>query len=301
MKVLVTGASGFLGRHLMKRLKEKGYESIGLSSNKNDLTNDGSLAEFQSIKFDVIFHLAAWTQAGDFCLYHPGEQWLINQKINTNVLNFWFSHQKNAKFISMGTSCSYEEGTSLKEDMYLIGSPIPDLFTYAMTKRMLHVGQISLSKQFGMKYLTVVPSTLYGADYHIGGKQMHFIFDLVRKILLFKKYGTPIILWGDGYQERELVHIDDFISNLLTIEPMLENDIINIGAGHGYSIRYFANIISEILGINSDNIQYDTTKYVGAKSKCLDIEKLKKYIPNRKETAFQDGIKEVVNWMEDKI
>ena len=83
-KILITGSSGFLGNHLTKFLEKKKYKLILINSKNCDLTNYKNLIKFSKIKFDLIFHLAAWTQAGDFCLRHPGKQWLINQQINTN-------------------------------------------------------------------------------------------------------------------------------------------------------------------------------------------------------------------------
>ena len=83
--------------------------------------------------YDRIYHLAAWTQAGDFCLRHPGEQWLINQRLNTNVLEWWQRCQPQARMICMGTSCAYDPELPLAEEYYLDGVPIESLFTYAMT------------------------------------------------------------------------------------------------------------------------------------------------------------------------
>ena len=137
MKVIVTGASGFIGKSLYKKLIADGFEVIGLSSLDADLTKTGSLDKYSNIKFDRIFHLAAWTQAGDFCLSHSGDQWIINQQINTNVLQWWKNSQPQAKLISFGTSCSYPETGVLTEERYLCGSPVDGLYAYAMTKRML--------------------------------------------------------------------------------------------------------------------------------------------------------------------
>src|SRR3954469_249003 len=87
VKVLVTGSSGFLGTALCSRLRERGDDVIALTSRSADLTNNDSLPRFNDQRYDQIYHLAAWTQAGDFCLRHPGEQFVINQRINTNVLD----------------------------------------------------------------------------------------------------------------------------------------------------------------------------------------------------------------------
>ena len=89
MEILVTGATGFLGTALTARLESLGHRVTALGSRNCDLTKESSLEAFDDRRYDQIYHLAAWTQAGDFCLYHPGEQWLINQKINTNILSWW--------------------------------------------------------------------------------------------------------------------------------------------------------------------------------------------------------------------
>ena len=81
MKILVTGASGFLGTKLCDALRASGHIINALNSEIADLQISGSLNPFNDQVYDQIYHLAAWTQAGDFCLGHPGEQWVINQQI----------------------------------------------------------------------------------------------------------------------------------------------------------------------------------------------------------------------------
>lgn len=296
MNVLVTGASGFIGTGLCKLLESYGHYVVPLDSKACDLRSSKSIKKFNNAKYNLIFHLAAWTQAGDFCLYHPGEQWIINQRINTNVLDWWHNDQPQAKLIFMGTSCAYDPEEQLREDNYLKGTPIESLFTYAMTKRMLYVGALALQKQFGLNYLCLVPSTVYGPSYHTDGRQMHFIFDLIRKILLGKLVGAPVILWGDGFQSRELVYTEDFVKIAYELALSVNNDVINIGAGEEYTIRYFAKLICEIVDYDFEKIQYDTSRYVGAKSKCLDVAKLKHYLPDLKLTPLSKGLNKTVKW-----
>ncbi len=301
MKILITGSSGFLGQHLVSDLKSKGYELTCLNSKNCNLTDSTSLEKFKNQKFQKIIHLAAWTQAGDFCLKHPGEQWLINQKINTSILDFWVESQPEAKLISMGTSCSYDPNLELVENNYLNGTPIDSLFTYAMTKRMLESGLRSLNNQFGLNYLTLVPSTLYGPSYHTDGRQMHFIFDLIRKILQAKNSGEKVVLWGNGFQKREIVYIDDFINDFNKLDEVVSNDLINIGANEEHSIRDFAKLICKIVDYDESLIVYDEEKYVGAQSKFLSTKKEKNILGNLERIDLEEGLKKTIDWFEKNI
>jgi len=301
MEILVTGATGFVGTGLSTYLESLGHKVVRLGSRDCDLTNADSLRRFEEHRYDQIYHLAAWTQAGDFCLYHPGEQWIINQQINTNVLAWWQRHQPQAKLIAMGTSCAYPCDRELVEDNYLEGQPIESLFSYGMTKRMLYAGLKVLNKQYGLRYLYLVPSTLYGPGYHTDGRQMHFIFDVIRKILLAQRNGTPVVLWGDGHQRREIVHLDDFVRVAVRLAETVDDLMINVGAGEELSIREFARIVCELTGYDFERIQFDTTRYVGARSKSLSVTKLRELMPDLSLTPLRQGLDQMIQWFEDHL
>lgn len=301
MRVFVTGGGGFLGRHLCAALRAAGHAVEAPSSRECDLLQPASLGAWGSQRYDRIFHLAAWTQAGDFCLRHPGEQWVRNQLLNTHVLAWWAERQPQAKLVSIGTSCAYAPDRPLREEHYLDGQPIESLYTYAMTKRMLFVGQSSLARQYGLKHLTVVPSTLYGAGYHADGRQLHFIFDLIRKILLGRRDGVPVVLWGDGEQRRELIHADDFVRTLLQLADRVDNEIVNIGSGSEHTIREFAALICAKTGYDPAAITYDTSRYVGARSKCLEIGKLRRILPDFTPLPLAAGLPPVIAWVRDHL
>jgi GDP-L-fucose synthase len=299
MDILVTGATGFLGTRLAGHLESLGHRVVRLGSQICDLTRHDSLEQFDDRRYDQVYHLAAWTQAGDFCLRHPGEQWIINQQINTNVLSWWQRRQPQAKLIAMGTSCAYPPDRELVEDNYLEGQPIDSLFTYAMTKRMLYVGLEALAHQYGLRYLCLVPSTLYGPGYHTDGRQMHFIFDLIRKILRARRGGPPAVLWGDGHQRRELVYVDDFVAIAAQLAEKASNRVLNIGAGAELTIREFARIVCALTGYEFDRIQFDTTRYVGARSKCLSVAALRELLPDLQLTPLSEGLARTIRWFED--
>lgn len=296
MVVLVTGASGFMGTAICRALRARGNEVVALNSRNCDLTSPTSLEAYSDVPCNQIYHLAAWTQAGDFCLRHPGEQWIINQQINTNMLAWWQSRQPQAKLIAIGSSCVYDPAVELAEGNYLTGVPIDSLFAYGMTKKMLYAGLVALNRQYGMKYLCLVPSTLFGPGYHTDDRQLHFIFDIIRKVVRGKTFGEPVVLWGDGTQSRELIYIDDFVRLAVSLADRCENDIYNLGSGEGHTIRDFAAMVCERVGYPFEHVQFDSTRYVGAKSKTLVVKKLHDALGQVTFTPLKEALDNTVCW-----
>ncbi len=294
--VLVTGATGFLGPHLCRELEARGDRVVGVKHEDTDLRVPGSLASFDGLRYDVIYHLATWTQAGDFCLRHAGDQWVTNQWINTNVVNWWCVSQPQAKFVAMGSSCAYPLDRPLVEGNFMEGSPTDSLYAYAMTKRMLYAGLKAVQKQYGLHYLYLVPSTLYGNGFRMHGRQLHFIFDLIRKIVAGRYDGEPVVLWGDGLQKRELLHVGDFVRAMLSLNDTTSDEMVNVGTGTEYSIREFAEVLCRLIGYDAGRIQYDAARYVGATSKVLDISRLRALLPGFRARSLEAGLSETVEW-----
>ena len=293
MKVLVTGATGFLGRHLTKMLEQKQLEVFISNTSKANLMSDKNLHIYNDIKFDYIFHLAAHTKAGDYCLYHKGEQFEINQRINSNILKYWNDQQPQAKMVAMGTSCSYSPELPMVEENYLKGDPEEGLYTYAMTKRMLLVGLKSYAEQYGLKWVYFVPSTLYGPCFEEWDN--HFIFDFIKNCYQAKFKNKKFTIWGDGTARRELIYIE-YACNLMFKFLNAENKIFNLGGGKYHSINDFAKYVCEGFQFDYNLIERDLTKYVGVKSKLLDIKKIAEY----NMTSLDKGLKKTIDWYIDQ-
>tara|TARA_A100001391_G_C5081644_1_gene280114 strand:- start:771 stop:1679 length:909 start_codon:yes stop_codon:yes gene_type:complete len=295
MRILVTGATGFLGRHLTKKIESLGWE-ISISNSKvANLNKIENLFQYNSIKFDYIFHLAAVTKAGDYCLKHPGDQWIANQTINTNILNYWKDYQPQAKMVCMGTSCSYAPGLPMVEENYLLGEPEPSLYTYAMTKRMLLVGLESLQKQYGLKWLYFIPSTLYGPDFELDDN--HFIFDFIRNCYNAKYNNDDFVLWGDGQQRRELIYVSDAIDAIINLLGE-ENKTFNLGSGQDNSINEFAQIVCDVYDYDFSLVKHDLSKYVGVKEKKICTKKTTKFLKGEDfiKTSLDEGIRNSVEY-----
>jgi len=294
MKILATGISGYFGRHLIKKLEVLGWKIYASNTKVANLMDDKNLHIYNDVEFDYIFHLAAHTKAGDYCLYHKGEQFEINQTINTNILKYWREHQSQAKMIAMGTSCSYSPNIKMGEENYMIGEPDVGLYTYAMTKRMLLVGLNSYAEQFGLAFSYYIPSTLYGEDFDLNDS--HFIFDLVKKIYRGKHYGEDVVLWGDGYQKRELIYVKDAVDIILNTLDLDRKLVLNLGVGHEFTIREYANTISTVIGYDPTKIIYDESKYVGVRSKKLETDKLVNLYPDVRFTSLNEGLTKTIEY-----
>ena len=295
-KALVVGYTSFFGRHFIKKAAQV-FDLTCLNSKNCDLLTE-EIFNYKDTKYDYIFYFSVKTEAGGYCQKHPGEQFIINQIMNTRVLNYWKNIQPQAKFITFGSSCSYSDNITKSEDNYLSGLCETGYEVYGMIKRMLYVGLRSFSKEYDMKYMFYIPSCLYGPDYDKGDK--HFIYDIIRKICNAKYNNGEVNLWGDGHQKRELIYVEDAVDVLIN-QAEMKNDIINLSSGKEYSIREYAKVICKIVDYDFSKINFDTTKFVGAREKKLVVDKLK----DVDFTSIDEGIENVVkyyidNYMESK-
>lgn len=301
MLVFVTGGGGFVGRHLIGRLEREGHVVHAPRSDEVDLRDPAVLERFSRYSYERIYHLAAWTRAGRFCQQRGGDQWIVNQQMNTNVLKWWATAQPQARIVAFGTSASYTGEEVHAEESYMLGDPSPSYYAYAMTKRMLYAGLVALSHQYGLDYLYLVPSTIYGPAYHTDGRDLHFIYDLARKIVRGKRFGEPIVLWGNGRQRRELVYIDDYVDWVLTLSGTAGADIVNLGEGRDHEIRELAGSLCEIVGIPVSAVDFDEHQFVGAQTKRLDTRRLDTLLPNRVQTPIEVGLARTTAWVEEHL
>jgi len=297
-KVLITGSNGFLGKLLTEKLKKNNFNVYEANSDNANLLDINQLFYlFSEIKFDYIFHLAVKTAAGGYCQTHPGEQFLINQLMNTNILRYWYEEQKQAKFITFGSSCGYDDNIQKVEINYKKGGVETDYEVYGMVKRMLLIGLEALNKEFNMKYIYFIPSTIYGENYELTDK--HFIFDLIRKICDAKYTNIePVVLWGDGEQRRELIYIHDAINIIInnSMSGNKINELMNLSTGKDYSIKEYAQMICNIVDYDFNKIKFDTSQFVGAKVKQIENTKNVDY----KFTNIKKGLANTIKYYKRK-
>jgi len=291
MKILVTGSTGFVGKHLIKALEKEDHEILSFNS-----SNFTKMWYCQRDTIDVIIHLAVKTAAGGYCQNHPGEQWIVNNSINSDMLAYWAQYQQRATMITFGSSCGYNNDVIKTEDNYLVGEPEKGYEVYGMIKRNLLVGLKALSKEFQMDSNYMIPSVFYGPNYDL--KDKHFIFDLIRKIVNAKNGGEEVVLWGDGTQERELIYIDDAINIIMACMNNPEAPkMFNLSSGSTYTLKEYAQTICDIIDYDFDLIKWDTNAFVGSPSKKLINTHLKGF----NFTPLKLGLEKTIEYYENSI
>lgn len=302
MTVFVTGGGGFLGRHLVAALEADDVDVQAPTSAQVDLTDRFALQAMKGESYEQIFHLAAWTRAGRFCQERAGEQWVVNQLINTHVVEWWQSRHPEAKLIGFGTSASYAGTGAHAEPDYMAGEPPSAYYAYAMSKRMLLAGLRSAESQLGLTWLYLVPSTIYGAGYHTDGRDLHFVYDIARKILRARRYGEPVRLWGDGSERRELLHVDDAVALTRELARKAENEVVNLGAGRSWSIREIAQEICALADFPFSEISFEPALRVGEREKVLSCKRLAELVGEQPWTIdLAEGLAELVGWTDEHL
>lgn len=300
-KFLVTGGTGFFGKNVVRIINDNGGYVDFFGSNYDLSKNEESHKAFQKYneKYDYIIHAAVLQGAGDWPLHHQAEQFDINTKIHANTLECWHKYQPQARFIGLGSSCSYPGvKTVLYEDEYWDGKMHESVDIYGLTKKVMNVGIESYKLQYGLKGTTVIFATLYGPHDSFDREKAHVVSALVRKFVEAKDNNhEEVEVWGDGTQTRELIYIDDQIKGLFAVMDH-DGPIINIGTGVTNTIKDLAEKIKSIVGYDG-KIFYNTNRFVGIKHKVLNIDLAKELYGWTTSTSIgtiDENLEKTINW-----
>lgn len=303
MKCLLTGATGFFGKHVKQALSN--YELFAVGSKDYDLLDIRQVETmFRDIQPQVVVHLAAKVGGILSNKSYPAEFWYKNMLLTAHI---WEMSKKYSidKMVYIMPGCSYPKTAPSPTPETALWDGYPDEFPApgALAKKMGLVASYAYKKQYGLNSCVLIPANMFGEFDHFDEYNSHVVPALIAKMHKAKKAGTKeITLWGSGRAIRDFVYAEDvakcipyFIDNVFSFSglPYLEN-VVNLSTGTGCSIKQLAETISEVVEYKGQ-ILWDESKPEGPLSKIFDNQRMKS-LGLKCETPLIEGIKKTYQW-----
>jgi len=304
-KILVTGGHGFLGTHLVKKLKDRGYKNIFTPAKKEyDLREKERIAKLLNVtKPDIIIHLAARVGGIGANMKYPGKFFYENIIMGVELIE-QARLQNIEKFVAIGTVCAYPKFTPVpfKEENLWNGYPEETNAPYGLAKKMLLVQSQAYRQQYNFNSIFLLPVNLYGPGDSFDLGNSHVIPALIRKFIEAKRDNKKeVVLWGTGNASREFLYVEDCAEAImLATEKYNKSDPINIGSSSEIKIKDLAEKISDIIKFKGE-IVWDRSKPDGQPRRSLDTTRAKKEFGFEAKTDFDDGLRKTIEWYNKEI
>ena len=298
-RVLVTGGSGFLGRHVVASLKNHGCRDVVVvRKTQHDLTREPDVKRlFDDTKPQVVIHLAAIVGGIGANRDNPGT--FFYQNVMMGALTMEYARLARVeKFVGVGTICEYPKVAAvpfLERDLWN-GYPEETNAPYGIAKKMLLVQGQAYRQQYGFDAIHVLPVNLYGPHDNFDPASSHVIPALVRKCLEAVESGaSEVVCWGTGNATREFLYVEDCADAIvLATEHYDRVEPVNLGAGFEISIRDLAELIASLTGFRG-RLTFDRTKPDGQPRRSLDVSRAKTFGFSAS-TDFRTGLMHTIDW-----
>jgi GDP-L-fucose synthase len=299
MRAIVTGGAGFLGRHVIAKLGERGIEPYVPLLENWDLTREGDVERlFAEQRPELVIHLAAEVGGIGANQANPGRYWYSNLIMGTHVLE-QSRLQGVQKLVLVGTICAYPKFAPVpfKEDDLWNGYPEETNAPYGIAKKTLLVGAQSYRAQYGLDAIFLLPVNLYGPGDNFDLESSHVIPALIRKMTEARREGKKEVkLWGDGSPTREFLYVEDCAEAIVLAAERYDGpDPVNIGTGGEISIRELAELVAELTGFDGE-IVWDTSRPNGQPRRQLDTSRAEQMFGFRAKTPLREGLKRTIEW-----
>ncbi|NMA33108.1 MAG: GDP-L-fucose synthase [Clostridiaceae bacterium] len=277
-RIYVAGHIGMVGSAIIRCLQQNGYENIIKRTHSElDLTNQSETEKFFEEKRPEYVFLAAAKVGGIHANdTYPADFIMENMLIECNVIRSAFRNNVK-KLMFLGSACIYPKlcPQPIREEYLLTGALEPTNEAYAIAKISGIKMCQSYNKQYGTRYISVMPANLYGINDRFDEHNSHVIPSMIIKFHRAKCENQQFVeLWGTGKPLREFLYIDDMAEACLWLMQNYESsELINIGSGNEISIRKLAEIIREVVGFQGE-IRFDAAKPDGTPRRVLDNSKI---------------------------
>jgi GDP-L-fucose synthase len=298
-KILVTGAHGFLGRHLINLLLEETDHKNIKTTRQKELDLREKVNCTKAVKdVDIVIHLAANVGGIGYNQENPGSLFYDNAVMGIHLIE----EARKAgveKFIQVGTICAYPKFSPVpfeEKDLWN-GYPEETNAPYGLAKKILLVQLQAYRVQYGFNGIYLLPVNLYGPGDNFDPRSSHVIPALIKKFIDAKNAGEKEVkVWGTGKPTREFLYVEDAAKAiLLATKKYDKSEPVNLGSGCEISIKELAEKIRKLTGFKGE-IVWDETKPDGQPRRKLDTSKAKKEFGFTAKTSFEKGLKNTIEW-----
>ena len=288
--MLVTGGRGLVGSSLSGDMNR-----VGSEFDLRDKTVTDKL--FSDLSPKNVIHCAARVGGLGGNMNHKGEFFYDNIMMNTNVIESCRVHNVK-KLVCFLSTCVFPNDVEypLTEKKIHLGPPHNTNDSYSYAKRMADIQIRAYREQYGLNYVSVIPTNIYGPNDNFDLANGHVVPSLIHKCYLAKKNNTPFKIWGSGKPLREFIFSKD-VGRLTkwVLENYEEEEPIIFSTSQEVSIKDVVDLIVKHMSFNGEVI-WESDKPDGQFRKPSDNSKLLSYLPDFKFTSLDDGLKETIDW-----
>ncbi|HMF94151.1 MAG TPA: GDP-L-fucose synthase [Vicinamibacterales bacterium] len=298
-RVVVTGGSGFLGRHLVRTLEARGSTVLVPRKRQYDLTSEPQVERmYADMRPQVVVHLAAVVGGIGANRESPGR--FFYENVMLGALTMEHARRNGVeKFVGVGTICAYPKYAPVpfvERDLW-DGYPEDTNAPYGIAKKMLLVQGQAYRQQYGFNAIHLLPVNLYGPHDNFDPASSHVIPSLIRKCVEAAERGDrEVICWGTGTATREFLYVEDCADAIVRATECYEDaEPVNIGAGFEISIFDLAHLIAELTGFDGA-LTFDASKPDGQPRRRLDVTRAAARFGFRASTDFRNGLRRTIEW-----
>lgn len=303
-KIYVAGHRGLVGSAILRKLQADGYTNLVYKTSQElDLRDKNQVDEFFAEEKPEYVFLAAAKVGGIVANNEfPADFIRDNLMIQTNVIDAAYRNGVK-KLLFLGSTCIYPKFAPqpLKEEYLLTGELEPTNEPYAIAKIAGIKMCESYNRQYGTKYISVMPTNLYGPNDNFDLHTSHVLPALIRKFHVAKENNAPYVeVWGTGTPRREFLYSDDLGDACVFLMNHYEdNEIVNIGVGKDIPIKELAEKIKDVVGYQGE-IKFDTSKPDGTPRKLVDVSKINA-LGWEASISLEEGLQKVYQWFLDNV
>jgi GDP-L-fucose synthase len=303
-RIFVAGHAGLVGSALIRRLEAGGYGNLLLRSRRElDLQDQRAVDRFfDTERPDVVFLAAAKVGGIMANATYPGDFIISNLGIGLNVVTA--AHRTEVgRLLNLGSSCVYprEAPQPMREEHLLAGPLEPTNEAYAVAKIAVLKLCEAHNRQWGTRFVSVMPTNLYGPGDNFDLETSHVLPALMRKFHDAKTAGaSEVVVWGSGRPRREFLHVDDLADAcVFLMEQEDPPELVNVGLGRDLSIAELAELIRDVVGFEG-RIVFDRTRPDGTLRKLLDVSRMEA-AGWQARIPLRDGVEQTYRWFLENL